>query len=131
MLAFAGLPSHILASRNIKETFIYYYTHVPPDKPGLQNYGAFHTSEVPFVLHTLHIWNRQWTTLDYQIEENLTNYWVNFAKSGNPNGPGLPEWKTYDKQSGNILLIGDKIESKPALYKRELDFLEKFNSKAR
>ena len=79
------------------------------------------------MLHTLHKWNREWTKLDYQIEDNLTNYWVNFAKTGDPNSKGLPEWKVYDSLSGNILLIGDKIESKPGLFKKELDFLEKFN----
>jgi para-nitrobenzyl esterase len=129
MLSFAGLPSHTLASKNKKATYIYYYTHVPPDKPGFPNYGAFHTSEVPYVLHTLHMWKRPWTDFDYKLEENLTSYWVNFAKSGNPNGEGLSEWKTYDKQSGNILLIGDKIESSPALFKNEFDFLDKYNSK--
>jgi para-nitrobenzyl esterase len=131
MLSFAGFPSHTLASINKKATFIYQYTHIPPDKPGFPNYGAFHTSEVPYVLHTLHKWDRKWTSLDYKLEDNLTNYWVNFAKTGNPNGNGLPEWKTYDKQTGNILLIGDKIESKPALYKKELDFLEKINPVAK
>jgi para-nitrobenzyl esterase len=128
MLSFAGLPAHTLASKNEKATYIYYYTHVPPDKPGFPNYGAFHTSEVPFVLHTLHMWNRSWTPLDYQIEDNLTSYWVNFARSGDPNGTGLPEWKSYNKQTGNILLIGDKTETKPSLFKREFDFLDKINS---
>jgi para-nitrobenzyl esterase len=128
MLSFAGFPSHTLALLNKKATFIYQYGHIPPDKPGFPNYGAFHTSEVPYVLHTLHKWDRKWSSLDYQLEENLTDYWVNFAKTGNPNGKELPEWKTYDKHSGNILLIDDKIESKPALYKKEMDFLEKFNS---
>jgi para-nitrobenzyl esterase len=131
MLSFAGFPSHTLAIINKKATYIYQYTHVPPDKPDFPNYGAFHTSEVPYVLHTLHKWDRKWTSLDYQLEDNLSNYWVNFAKTGNPNGNGLPEWKTYDKQSGNILLIGDKIESIPALYRKELDFLDKFNPMAK
>jgi para-nitrobenzyl esterase len=131
LISFAALPSHTLASINKKATFIYQYTHVPPDKPGFPNYGAFHTSEVPYVLHTLHKWNRNWTSLDYQLENNLNSYWVNFAKSGDPNGKGLPEWKTYDSQTGNILLIGDRIESKPWLHKKELDFIEKFNSLAR
>lgn len=128
MLSFAGLPARTLASKNEKPTYIYYYTHVPPDKPGFPNYGAFHTSEVPFVLHTLHMWNRQWTALDYTIEDNLTSYWVNFARTGAPNGTGLPEWKTYNKQTGNILLIGDKTETKPSLFKNEFDFLDKINS---
>ena len=131
MLSFAGLPAHTLASKNKKATYLYYYTHVPPDKPGFPDYGAFHTSEVPYVLHTLHQWNRPWTAFDNQLEENLTNYWVNFARSGNPNGEGLAEWKTYDKNSGNILLIGDKTEARPAMFKKEFDFLEKYNSKTR
>jgi len=131
MLSFAGLPARALAVKNKKATFIYYYTHIPPDKPGFPNYGAFHTSEVPYVLHTLHKWNRTWTEFDRQLEENLTSYWVNFAKSGDPNGTGLPVWKTYDKQSGNILLIGDKTESKPALFANEFGFLDKYNSKTK
>jgi para-nitrobenzyl esterase len=131
MLSFAGLPAHTLASKNKKATYLYYYTHVPPDKPGFPNYGAFHTSEVPYVLHTLHMWKRPWTDYDYKLEENLTSYWVNFAKSGNPNGDGLADWKAYDKQSGNVLLIGDKIESSPALFKKEFDFLDKYNSRTK
>ncbi len=125
LLGFAGLPSHLLAGFNSKTSYIYQFGHIPPDKPNFPNYGAFHTSEVPYTLHTLHTWNRPWQQLDKDLENTISTYWVNFAKTGNPNGKNLPEWKSYDKQSGNIMLLGDKVEVKAAFLKKEFDFLEK------
>jgi para-nitrobenzyl esterase len=124
LLGFAGLPAHLLANYNSKPSYIYQFSHVPVDKPDFPNYGAFHTSEVPYVLHTLHKWNRPWLALDKELENTLTSYWVNFAKTGNPNGGNLPVWEKYNKQSGTIMILGDKIESKPAFMKKEFDFLE-------
>jgi para-nitrobenzyl esterase len=124
LLGFAGLPAHLLAGFNTQKSYLYQFSHVPPDKPNFPNYGAFHTSEVPYVLHNLHTWNRPWQQLDKDLENILSSYWVNFAKTGNPNGANLPEWKSYDKQAGNIMLLGDKVEVKAALLKKEFDFLE-------
>ncbi len=124
LLNFAGLPAHLLASFNAMATYLYQFGHVPPDKQGFPNYGAFHTSEVPFALHTLHKWNRPWQKLDRELENVISSYWVNFAKTGNPNGNSLPEWKPYDKHQGNIMLLEDAVQLKPAFMKRELDFLE-------
>ncbi len=124
LLSFAGMPSHLLACFNTKTTYIYQFGRVPPDKPNFPNYGAFHTSEVPYTLHTLHTWNRPWLQLDKDLENIISSYWVNFAKTGNPNGGDLPEWKSYDKHSGNIMLLSDKLEMKPGFLKKEFDFLE-------
>ena len=124
LLAFAGYPSYVLANLNKSTTYIYEYSHVPPDKPGFPNYGAFHTSEVPYALHTLHMWKRDWKSKDLSLEENMSDYWINFAKTGNPNGNGLPEWKAYERLSGNILEIGDVIKIQPGKLKKELEFLE-------
>jgi para-nitrobenzyl esterase len=124
LLNFAGLPSHLLAVFNTKTTYLYQFGHVPAEKPNFPNYGAFHTSEVPYALHNLHTWKRPWQSLDKDLENIISTYWVQFAKTGNPNGGKLPEWKSYDKQLGNILLLGDKVEMKPAFLKKEFDFLE-------
>lgn len=124
LIGFAGMPAHLLAIYTNKPAYLYQFSHVPPDKPNFPNYGAFHTSEVPYALHTLHTWQRPWQQLDKDIENTMSSYWVNFAKTGNPNGGGLPEWKTYDKQTGNMLQFGDKVETKAGLFKKEFDFLE-------
>lgn len=124
LLGFAGMPSHLLAISTNKPSYLYHFSHVPPDKPNFPNYGAFHTSEVPYALHTLHTWNRDWQQLDKDLENTMAAYWVNFAKTGNPNGTGLPEWKIYDKQAGYIMVLGDKVVIKKGLFKKEFDFLE-------
>ena len=125
LFQFAALPSHLLAGYNKKNnSYLYQFSHVPPDKPNFPNYGAFHTSEVPYALHTLHKWNRAWQQTDWDLENTISSYWVNFAKTGNPNGAGLQEWKTYDKQSGNIMVLGDTVKLHTVMFKKELDFLE-------
>ncbi len=124
LLNIAGMRSHLLAGFNSKKTFVYQFGRVPPDKPDFPNCGAFHTAEVPYTLHTLHTWNRSWQALDKNLENIISSYWINFAKTGDPNGNNLPAWKSYNKHSGNIMLLGDKVEVKPAFLKKEFDFLE-------
>jgi para-nitrobenzyl esterase len=123
LLSFAAMPAYLTAGFNKNKTYIYQFSHVPVDKPGFPNYGAFHTSEVPFALHTLHMWDRPWREADYSVEKSMNSYWVNFIKTGNPNGDGLTEWSAFDKASGSIMEIGDKSNLVPGLYKKEFEFL--------
>jgi para-nitrobenzyl esterase len=126
MCQFAALPSHIWAGFNKKsKAFLYQFSHVPPDKPNFPNYGAFHTSEVPYALHTLKMWQRSWQKTDTDLEKTMSDYWVNFAKTGDPNGAGLPEWKSYDKETSHIMELGDKVELKTGGFKATFEFLEK------
>ncbi len=122
---FAAFQSHLWAGFNKKnKSYLYQFSHVPPDKPNFPNYGAFHTSEVPYALHTLKQWKRDWQKTDYDLEQTMSEYWVNFAKTGNPNGAGLPEWKSYDKETGQIMELGDKVSMQSGTFKKAFDFLE-------
>lgn len=128
LLQFAAFPAYLWARLSKSNAYLYEYTHVPVDKPGFPNYGAFHTSEVPFALHTLHMWKRPWRDIDFAVEKTMNDYWVNFVKDGNPNGKNLPEWIKYDKSSQNIMVIGDEVRSVSGLHKDEFEFLNS-NSK--
>jgi para-nitrobenzyl esterase len=46
----------------------------------------------------------RWETVDYSLSRTMFGYWVNFVKTGNPNGPGLPTWPRYEKSAGNPLM---------------------------
>jgi para-nitrobenzyl esterase len=111
-----------LSLYNHHPSFVYQFSFIPTDKPGFPNYGAFHTSEVPFAYHTLAKWNRPWQKRDLKMEEIMTAYWVNFIKTGDPNGKGLPMWKAYDKAIGNIMVLDEETMMKPGLYKKAFDF---------
>jgi para-nitrobenzyl esterase len=125
LMQFAAMPAYLWSGFNKGKSYIYEFSHVPVDKPNFPNYGAFHTSEVPFALHTLHMWKRPWRDIDNRVESVMSSYWVNFVKNGDPNGKGLPEWKVYEGKTGNIMEIGDQQENKPDLYKDQFGFLAK------
>jgi para-nitrobenzyl esterase len=64
-----------------------------PDKAPPAYVGASHASEIEYAMGNLAS-NKvyAWTPDDYKVSATMENYFANFIKAGNPNGPGLPEW---------------------------------------
>jgi para-nitrobenzyl esterase len=83
----------------------YLFQHAQPGSP-TDRFGTFHTAEMPYVFGTLDKSNRPFQSLDRQIAATVGSYWVNFVRTGNPNGKDLPNWP--DLGSGKIMGLGDK-----------------------
>jgi len=95
------------------KSYVYFFNHVIPDTPErMEKFGAFHTSDVNYWLnHYSKIYPRDWQDLDKKIGDTMSNYLVNFAKTGNPNGDGLPEWNEVGSTKNiSYLDIGDEIK---------------------
>ncbi|GAB3585236.1 carboxylesterase/lipase family protein [Hymenobacter daeguensis] len=69
--------------------------------------GAVHSAEIEYALGNLAT-NKvyAWTPADYQLSKTMQAYFVNFIKTGNPNGTGLPAWPTINRPpAGQILRL--------------------------
>jgi para-nitrobenzyl esterase len=69
----------------------------PPSKfhPGS---FAFHSDDIEYVFGTLDTRpGSVWRPEDRQLSNAIMDYWANFARRGNPNGAGLPEWPRFDR----------------------------------
>ena len=62
--------------------------------------AAPHAGEIEYVFGTLSAKNLPWTAEDRQVSGILASYWTNFAKTGDPNGAGLPRWPVYREEDG-------------------------------
>jgi para-nitrobenzyl esterase len=127
LMEFAAYPSYLWARVNDQPTYLYHFSHIPTDKPNFPNYGAFHTSEVPYALHTLKMWNRPWQKQDYEMEKIMNAYWINFVKTGNPNSEDLLAWSRYDSQTGSVMEFNEEAKSIFALFKSEFEIMDKKN----
>jgi para-nitrobenzyl esterase len=69
----------------------------PPAPPR----GASHSAEIQYAMGNLPLDKRYaWEPADYKVSEQMQAYFVNFIKTGNPNGAGLPNWPAYASDTG-------------------------------
>jgi para-nitrobenzyl esterase len=95
----------------------YFYEHLRPgEQPrrtpdGASQLVAPHGGEIPFVFGNLDGGNDAtdfpWQPYDYRLSAAMGAYWVNFARTGDPNGGALPPWTPFTAQSPQVMRFGD------------------------
>jgi para-nitrobenzyl esterase len=83
------------------KAFQYYYDYHAPNVD-----GSGHGSDVPFAFQTL-AGGRGGAPKpeDLKLSDVISSYWVNFAKSGDPNGPGLPKWPAFAENNQQAMVF--------------------------
>lgn len=86
-------------------TYAYYFDRRLPG----DDYGAFHASDLWYVFRSLHRSWRPFTGVDFELADAWNTYLCNFAKTGDPNGEGLPEWTPYTAYRREAMELGQQI----------------------
>jgi para-nitrobenzyl esterase len=107
-------PSRYIAARVTAaggRSWMYYFSRQRPG-PGGEKLGVYHGTEIGYVFDQ----HEYWQSTDL-IDEALTgvvmDYWVQFARSGNPNQPGRPPWPMYSAAEPRVMELGDHIGDIP------------------
>lgn len=108
--------------------YMYHFERNLPFGEGMKSFGAFHTGEVPYAYNNLKMSPRPWEKVDYQLAQTMSDYWVNFAKTGNPNGENLPIWESCNTKNQKAIILGEKVYSADLPNAAQLLFLEQFYS---
>jgi len=124
--------------------YVYYFTRVPPvfrlyvpEVPDLYNdggqrrFGAYHSGELAYAFDNLDLVGVGWDDEDHRLSELMADYWVSFAKDGNPNGDGLPNWPVYDSATDVVQVLDVNTHATEHPKKAQLDMLEEFYLKQR
>ena len=80
-------------------TFVYFFDRPLPTDGRKSLEGSFHSSELWYVFHTLGRSWRPFTPADYELSNQMVDYWTNFCKYGNPNGPAEGDWAKSTKSA--------------------------------
>lgn len=115
--------ANIQSEKGHSKVYVYRFTRRLPATADFVKYGAFHTGEVVYAYDNLKFLNRPWQPVDHELATTISTYWTNFAKTGNPNGKGLPAWPTYNTHDNQIMILGEKPMAKPLPDKAALDFM--------
>jgi para-nitrobenzyl esterase len=103
----------------------------PGDKYHPALIGAFHSDDIEYVFGTLDSRTEAtWRPEDRKLSDLIGTYWTNFARTGDPNAPGLPIWPTYNASTQwQVMHLDATSTAKPDTQRDRYLFLEEVWSK--
>jgi para-nitrobenzyl esterase len=107
-----------------KSPLYYFFFDIRPPVTGASptDWGAHHEHELPYVFGNQYPANWGWTERDRRLSNVVQDYWVNFAKTGNPNGAGLPAWSAFDPAKPELMLFNEHPSQQPVPNQQRIAF---------
>ena len=114
--------ARLLAAQG-KPVYTYYFTK---DNRGL---GSNHAGELPYFYGNLDKHAKNYDAADEALSGTMMEYYVNFIKTGDPNGSGLPKWPSWEEAPEQVLELGAELRVIPDPYLPLYPLIDSFQEK--
>lgn len=122
----AYIWAKIQSTEGTSPVFLYNFNRELPAHTTETQFGAFHSGEIVYAYDNLHTLDRPWEIIDQEIADLMSSYWVNFARNGDPNGPGLPRWEAYSPLEESAMIFDTLSTQKTIPNLDQLGFWENY-----
>ncbi len=118
--------ARLAAMHGTQPVYYYHFSHAPPFPAGsvYANWGPSHFAELWYVFDHLDQERWAWTAADRRLADAMSRYWVNFARTGDPNGDVLPAWPRFTLDAPEVLDLDDPIHTGPVADLRSLSVFD-------
>jgi len=116
----------------------YYFAQVPSTPDGLtwggrsaRSWGAYHGSEIVYVFNAFPFQDWPWHGADLKLGDVMSSTWTTFARTGSPNGSGLPQWPAFEPKVNVLMKFDEDPSAEPAPYQPQIEFIEAWLTRQR
>ena len=112
-----------------RPVYFYYFDQLSENTIMRGTRGATHVAEMPFIYGFN--FGGKMSDIDSHMSQIMERYWINFVKTGNPNGHALPYWTVFNSESPSVMYMKDGFYLSPVPNLGQTDVLESYFSKMR
>jgi para-nitrobenzyl esterase len=114
--------ANLQSQRGHGKAYVYYFDRRSVQSAG----GANHGSEIAYVFGNVNLAGRTPQPNDEAMSELIRAYWVNFARTGDPNGPNLTEWPAFTAATERVMQFDTIASVRPTPNMRQLKALDAY-----
>lgn len=117
--------ANLQSANGQKNVYLYYFDQDAGFSMGKSRGGASHVAEMPFV-YGYQFGPKKMTPTESHMSQIMSRYWINFTKTGDPNGDGLPYWTPYSQGQATVMIMRNGFHLAPVPNQPQMDFFEDF-----